>query len=241
MAKTKIQEIVELLETKSSAKQEAYEQTLKVLNEFKKVLRGYEYNLKDQVNGFNDKLEIEYREEGKFEAHMQFAGDTLVMMMHTNVFDFDSSHFIHKMRYVREDKTREFCGLIQIYNFLSDSLKYQRYQDQGVLVARLFVNKDGHFFIDGRRPLGFLYNDFEHLVMNEKYINNIIEEATLFCLNFDLMVPPFDLVGLISVEQQAIASYSSGFHTTKQPLGFQISAHHEAEAKEKKEKKPKQD
>lgn len=241
MAKTKIQEIVSLLETKSGAKQQAYDQTLKVLNEFKKVLRGYESNLKDQVEGFKDKLEIEYREQGKFEAHMQFAGDTLVMMMHTNVFDFDTSHYIHKMRYVREDKTREYCGLIQIYNFLTDSLKYQRYHDQGVLVARLFVNKDGHFFIDGRRPLGFLYNDFEHLVMNEKYINNIIEEAILFCLNFDLMVPPFDMVDVISVEQQTLASYSSGFHTTKQPLGFQVAAKLEPEKEEKKEKKPKKD
>ncbi|MDX5321499.1 MAG: hypothetical protein LPK45_10250 [Bacteroidota bacterium] len=231
MAKTKIQEIVEILETKSCAKQQAYEQTLEVLNEFKKVLKGYESNLKDQVQGFKDKLEIEYREAGKFEAHMQFAGDTLVLMMHTNVFDFDSSHFIHKMRYVREDKTREYCGLIQVYNFLSDSLKYQRYQDQGVLVARIFVNREGHFFIDGRRPLGFLYNDFEHLIINEKHINNIIEEAILFCLNLDLMVPPFDDVGIITVEQQTIASYSSGFHTTKQPLGFQIHAKHE----EKKE------
>jgi len=233
MAKTKIEEIVGLLETKSIAKQQAYEFTLNVLNEFKKVLKGYEHNLQGQVHGLAEKLEIKYKEEGKFEAHMQFAGDTLVLMMHTNVFDFDSSHFIHKMRYVKEDKTREFCGLIQIYNFLSDSLKYQRYQDLGVLVARIFVNKEGHFFIDGRRPLGFLYNDFEHLEISEPYINNIIEEAILFCLNFDLMVPPFDQVGVISVEQQAVASFSSGFHTTKQTLGFQMSAHHEQKDQEK--------
>lgn len=229
MGKTKIQEIVELLETKSIAKQQAYEVTLNVLNEFKKVLKGYESNLHQQVHGLAEKLEIKYKENGKFEAHMQFAGDTLVLMMHTNIFDFDSSHFIHKMRYVREDKTREYCGLIQIYNFLSDSLTYQRYNDLGVLVARIFVNKEGHFFIDGRRPLGFLYNDFEHLQISEEYINNIIEEAILFCLNFDLMVPPFDSVGVISVEQQALASFSSGFHTSKQTLGFQISAHHEEE------------
>ena len=124
--------------------------------------------------------------------------------------------------------------MIQIYNFLSDSLAYQRYQDLGVLVARIFVNKDGHFFIDGRRPLGFLYNDFEHLTMNEQHINNIIEEAILFCLNFDLMVPPFDNVGVISVEQQALASFSSGFHTSKQTLGFQISAEHQQDDQAKK-------
>lgn len=230
MAHTKIQEIVHLLETKSVAKQQAYEATLNVLNEFKKVLKGYESNLKHQlIDSNNDAISVEYRESGKFEAQMQFAGDTLVMMMHTNVFDFDPSHFIHKMRYVKEEKNREYCGLIQVYNFLSDSLKYQRYQDQGVLVARIFVNNEGHFFIDGRRPLGFLYNDFEHLIMNEQHINNIVEEAILFCMNFDLMVPPFEQVSIISVEQQTLASFSSGFHTTKQALGFQFKAQHEAE------------
>lgn len=233
MAKTKIEEIVDLLANKSCAKQQAYLKTLEVLNEFKKVLLGYEANLKDQVNGFNEKLEIYYKDQGQFEAHMQFAGDTIVMMMHTNVFDFDSTHYIHKMRYVKEDRTREFCGLIQIYNFLSDSLRYQRYQDQGLLVARIFVNKEGHFFIDGRRPLGFIYNDFENQIMNEQHINNIIEEAILFCLNFDLIVPPFEMVNVISVEQQAIASYSSGFNTTKQSLGFQIQSQLDTEGKKK--------
>src|SRR5688572_15524168 len=134
MAKTKIQQIVEILGDKSCAKQQAYETTKKTLSEFKKVLKGYEANLKGQVEGFGKKLEIAFREAGEFEAHMQFAGDTLVLMMHTNVFDFDTSHYIHKMRYVKDDKTREYCGLIQVYNFLSDSLKYQRYQDNGVLI-----------------------------------------------------------------------------------------------------------
>ncbi len=225
MAKTKIKEIVQLLEEKSCAKQQAYHTTLGVMKELKKVLKGYENNLKGEVQGFKNKLEIRCHDAGDFEVHMQFAGDTLVFMMHTNVFDFDTSHFIHKFRYVKEDTTREYCGLIQIYNFLSDSLKYQRLQDSGLLIARVFVNKDGHFFIDGRRPLGFLYSDFENQVVNEMYINNIIEEAILFCLNFDLQAPPYEMVNIISVEQQAISSYSSGFNTAKR-MGFQISAMH---------------
>jgi len=223
MAKTKIQQIVDLLQEKSCAKQQAYHATEEVLHEFKKVLKGYESNLKNQVEGFNENLEIKYTDAGIYEAHIQFAGDTLVLMMHTNVFDFDSSHYIHKTPYVKADKTREYCGLIQVYNFISDSLKYNRRHDQGALVARIFINKEKHFLIDGRRPLGFLYNDIEKLKMSEMHINNIIEEAILFCLNFDLMVPPFEMVDRISVEQQQEASYSSGFNTSKR-LGFQFSA-----------------
>jgi hypothetical protein len=222
MAETRIDEIVKLLHEKSCAKQQAYKATYEALNEFKPILEGYKQNLQNQVQGFDQKLEINYNEFGNFEMHMQFAGDTLVFMMHTNIFDFDNSHFIHKTRYLKDDKMREYCGLIQIYNFLSDSLKYKRLEDRGFLIGRIFVNKEKHFFVDGKRPLGFLFNDFESQVMNEKYANKIIEEAILFCLNFDLMVPPYDMVNTISVIQQQTASFSSGFNTSKR-MGFQMS------------------
>lgn len=223
MTKTRIQDIVELMRTKSCAKEQAYKSTTEVLEEFKKVLFGYEQNLSNQIEGFEQKLSVKYLDKGAFEMHMQFAGDTLVFMMHTNVFDFESSHFIHKTRYVKDDHTREYCGLIQVYNFLSDSLKYNRMHDSGMLIARIFVNKEKHFFIDGRRPLGFLYSDFEQQVFSEKFANQIIEEAILFCLNFDLQAAPFELVSVISVEQQNFASFSSGFNTAKR-MGFQLSA-----------------
>jgi hypothetical protein len=38
------------------------------------------------------------------------------------------------------------------------------------------------------------------------------------------MVPPFELVQVLSVEQQSLTSYSSGFSTSKPHLGFQFSA-----------------
>lgn len=223
MAKTKINDIVDLLKTKSCAKQQAYVATTETFNEIKKVLKGYESNLKGEMSVMKERIDISFTETGGFEAQMRFAGDTIVVMMHTNIFDFDSSHFIHKTRYVKEDSTREYCGLIQVYNFLSDSLKYQRMQDSGVLIARIFVNKEKHFYIDGRRPLGLMYTNFEELQINEMHINNIVEEAILFCLNFDLQVPPFDLVGTITVEQQSFATYSSGFNTAKRMVGFDIT------------------
>ena len=34
-----------------------------------------------------------------------------------------------------------FCGIINIYNFLSDSFKYNRESDLGYLVGRIFINK----------------------------------------------------------------------------------------------------
>ena len=54
-----------------------------------------------------------------------------------------------KQKYVKEDKMRSFCGVIHVYNFLNDSFKYNRLNDVGNLVARIFVNKDKHFFVEG--------------------------------------------------------------------------------------------
>ena len=45
--------------------------------------------------------------------------------------------------------------MINIYNFLSDSFVYDRERDLGYLVARVFLNKEGHFFVQGKKQLGF--------------------------------------------------------------------------------------
>ena len=225
MPKTRIEQIVEIMRNTSVAKQQAYEATLEVMNEFKNVLKGYEYNLNGQIEGLHKNLEVKYTEMGDFEAHLKFGGDTLVFMMHTNIFDFESTHAITKSAYVKEDTMREFCGLIQVYNFLSDSLKYNRSGDYGSLITRVFINREKHFFMDGHRPFSFLYNDFPNMVMNEMYINNILEECMLYCLNIDLLAPPFDAFDVISVEQKNFNSYNSGFNTSK--VGFRAQLENE--------------
>jgi len=221
MPKTRIEQIVDIMRSKSVAKSEAYIAITQVMNEFKKVMQGYEQNLNHQIKGLDKTLEVKFMDAGDFEAHLKFSGDTIVLMMHTNIFDFENSHAMHKTKYVKEDPLREYCGLIQIYNFLTDSLKYNRMGDMGSLITRIFVNKEKHFFMDGHRPFSFLYQDFDKLVMNEMYVNNILEECMLHCLNVDLMAPPFDMFNIISVEQKNLNSYNSGFNTSK--VGFRAS------------------
>ncbi len=222
MAKTKIIEIVDLLQNKVKAKQQAYKATLETLTEIKKVLKGYEHNLNQQLHGLDKAIEVKYSDMGEYEAHIRLGGDTLVFMMHTNIFDFDVNHSIHKSKYVQSDPLAEHCGIIQVYNFLSDSLKYNRSGDTGFLVARFFINKDKHFFVEGKRPLNFLYADFEKQIISEKEINNIIEECILFALNFDLLVPPMEMTSIITVDQKNFYSYSLGAETSK-TLGFKNS------------------
>lgn len=219
MAKTRIEEILLLLKGKSLAKQKAYEATKATMLGIKSVLRGYEQNLEEQFRRSDPPLRMEYREYGIFEAHFSFGSDTLVFMMHTNVFDFGKGHPIHTSAYVKKDLYREFCGVIQIYNFLSESLRYNRESDMGRLVARIYVNKESHFFMEGNRPFNVRFADFDNLVVSEMHINNIIEQAMLFCLNLDLLLPAVDAVRTISVEQKNLSSYNSGFRQIIAP-GF---------------------
>ena len=222
---TKINQIQEILCKKSSTKQQVFRLTQNIFRDFKMVLREVESELTPKLVDDAPHVEVKYSDKGDFEAHLKFSGDTLVVMMHTNIFDFDESHIVNKSAYVKEDTLREFCGMIQIYNFLSDSIKYNRDNDVGYLIARVFINKDGHFFVEGKRPLSFLYNDLEKNIISSTTMRSIIEEAMLFCLNFDLMAPPVEAINYISVEQKNHMSHSSGMPTGKR-LGFVMSSEH---------------
>lgn len=220
---SKLSQIQELLCKKSSVKQQVFRLTQTIFRDLKMVLRDMETELSPKLVDDAPHVEIKYSDKGDFEAHLKFSGDTLVLMMHTNIFDFDESHFVNKSKYVQEDKMREFCGMIQIYNFLSDSIRYNRDQDVGYLIARIFINKDQHFFIEGKRPLSFVFSDIEKNVISKQNLRTIIEEAMIFCLNFDLVAPPVDAISFISVEQKNMMSHSSGIPTGKR-LGFLMSA-----------------
>ena len=109
--------------------------------------------------------------------------------------------------------------MIQAYNFLSDSLKYQRLGDLGYLLARLFINSEGHFYVDGQRQLDFLYKDFDKNEINEEAIVKIIEQTMLYALDFDLYVPPVNVMSEITLEQKNYFNNPGGLATGKR-LGF---------------------
>lgn len=212
--------IIDLLNNKSSVKQEVYRLTKEHFGVFQQVLEEKVNRLRDCIT--NKDVTISYEESGDFDAKLKFSGDTLLFNMHTNIFDFDSSHKIHKTKYIKDDKMRSFCGLINVYNFLSDSLKYNRLNDAGFLIARIFINKDGHFFVEGEDELGFLYNDFVKQKITRDAISAIIDSSMLFSLNFDLQIPKFNDVKVVSVNEVMSIDNRHKIKTAKR-LGFKFS------------------
>lgn len=215
------EKIVSLLKEKACTKQKIYRITKNIFANFQDVLQEKANILNNEIQ--DKDVEVSYEESGDFDAKLKFSGDTLLFHMHSNIFDFDSSHQIHKTSYVKEDKMRSFCGVINIYNFLSDSLKYNRLNDAGFLIARIFINKDNHFFVEGDKQLGFLFNDFVNQQIDEVQICKIIDNAMIYALNFDLQSPNFNDVKVVSLHQILDINNNHKIKTSKR-LGFKFSS-----------------
>ena len=212
--------IINLLSDKSSTKQKVYRITQQSFADFQDILNDTAVRLNKVVSDPN--VNVSYEESGDFDAKLKFSGDTLLFNMHTNVFTFPSSHHMYKTKYIKEDGMRAFCGLINIYNFLSDSLKFNRLNDAGFLIARVFINQDGHFFLEGEKQLGFLFNDLANQKIDKDSIQAIINCAMEYSLNFDLQTPNFNDVKIVSVHEILNIDNNHKIKTSKR-LGFKFS------------------
>ena len=215
--------IFDKLTQRASMKLDIYNTTLIKFNIFKEILRDLSLELKTKMFKVNKNIQIEYKEKGHFEVEIKFGSDLLVFMMHSNVFEFPRDHEINKTSYVKEDKDRSYCGVINVYNFLTDSFTYNRVNDLGYLVARIFINKEQHFFVEGKKQMGLLYNNFVNKTIDKESIYKIIEAAMLYCIDFDLLTPYYNDVKQVSVEEFIENNNNMQLKTGKR-LGFRFEA-----------------
>lgn len=214
--------IIKTLIEKNILKKQAFENTKEFFNSLKEKLNKIAIEYNQELLDKNHQPLIEYKDRGIYEVELKIAGDLIIFNMHSNIFDFDKTHNVWKTEYVQNNPSASYCGVINIYNFLADSFKYSRMDDIGYLIARIFINKDNHYFIEGKRQLGFLYDDFENAVVEEGVIEKILESTMLFTLDFDLLVPNYDNVNMLSVAQMKENINNSKTQTAKR-LGFKFN------------------
>ncbi|NBG66688.1 hypothetical protein [Acidiluteibacter ferrifornacis] len=220
---SKVGLIAKELENKGNLKQAVYRNTKEQFKQLKKVAKKIVEELNDLTEDrLDSNIEILFIDKGDYEARIKFAGDVLVIYMHTNVFEFERSHSMYSTSYIKEDEQRSFCGMINFYNFLADSFKYDRFNDSGYLIARIFVNKDNHFFVEGKRQLGFLFNDFSNSKISATSLRSIIETAILYAMEFDLYTPPYNEVKEISIGSMIHESSILKVKTSKR-MGYKFS------------------
>lgn len=215
--------IIDTILEKSGIKHQVYKNTIDKFTLFKQVAKTLTEQVQQAVTRKTPELSVKFIDKAAFEFHIQIAGDILVFLMHTNVFNFDKSHMIWKLPYVKDHPNNAYCGMIQVYNFLSDSFKFNRQDDLGYMVARIFINHEDHYFVEGKRQLGYLYNNFSVEKISKDKAMDIIESSILYALDFDLLTPPYDAVSVVSLSQISNAAQALRVKTAKR-LGFQFSA-----------------
>ena len=216
--------ILSLLSEKAVMKSNIYEQSIEVFNLLKDVLSEMSNDLNEMLDDKDYKrVRLEYRDRGKFEAELKFADDVLIFSMHTDVFQFDREHPVWKNEYLKKEPYNSYCGVINVYNFLSDSMKFNRLDDMGYLVARLFVNKDKSFFVEGKRQKRHMTDSFSSSSLTREDLVEFVESAILYTLTFDLLVPPYDIVKHATVEQINVKIESSKMTTGKR-LGYKYNS-----------------
>ena len=215
--------IVQALRTKSAMKQDVYRATVELFELMKEVLREIAEDLEKEVTKKDERLGVAFTDKGSLTGELRVAGDVIIFQMHTNVFKLDQSHSLWKTSYLEDDEMRGYFGVVNVYNFLSDSFKFKRERDLGYLVARIFLNKEGHFFVQGKRQLGFLYNDLQGNTMDRASLKEVLYSVVIYVLEFDLLAPPYDQVNQVTVSEMNELNANLTISTGKR-LGFRFQA-----------------
>lgn len=208
---------------KSTLKQHIFDNAFTTFNELKDVLFEIASELDDELDGKLDKrVRIEYRDRGKFEAQLQIASDLLIFRMHTDIFEFDSNHIIWQNEYVQQEQDNSYCGVIDIYNFLSDSFKFNRNADEGYLIGRIFINREKCFFVEGKRQTLVRPIAFGKEKITREDLIAIMETAINYAINFDLLVPSYEDNKRVTVDQFNSKMDNSKFITGKR-IGYDFN------------------
>lgn len=219
--------ILESVVRKSNLKQKVFDNTFAAFNLLKDTLFEMASELDDELEGKLDRrVRLEYRDRGKFEAQVQVADDMLIFQMHTDVFQFEPEHPIFRTDYVRAAPENSYCGMINIYNFLSDSFKFNRNADEGYLIGRIFINRERCYFVEGKGQNSLRVADFGRGEIDREALVEMLESALCFALDFDLLTPPYACNMRVTVDQFNTKMDNSKFVTGKR-LGYPFDAESE--------------
>ena len=107
---------------------------------------------------------------------------------------------------------------------MSDSFKFNRHNDPGYLLARLLINNEARYIIEGNGRLGALSNKISGGPISEMELNVLIKIALTMAIENDLVAPPFPQVQFITVHQKNEKTQEMG---GGQKIGFRMSFENE--------------
>lgn len=217
--------IKNLLENKSTAKQATYRHVVEAFGIISHEAKRVVDELLKRAHPDDKDVTVEYNTVSEHEFDVKLAGDMLIFVMHTNVVTFDDSHPIMKEEYILKNDVNRYFGQIMIYNFMADSLKFNRSNDPGYLLARIMINHENHFFVEGEKELSG-YNKISEFPISEEILRRIVRIVLRMAIENDLIAPPFK-------EVKSITLYQKREHTPElgggQKIGFRMSYENKTE------------
>jgi hypothetical protein len=211
--------IKDMLENKSTAKQAAYRHVCRAFQVLNSQAKKITDELKQRVKPDDPDVTVTFNATGEHEFDVKLAGDMLIFVMNTNIVTFEDGHPILKEPYIIENDVNRYFGQIMIYNFMADSLKFNRMNDPGYLLARLMINHENRFFIEGEKDLAN-YNIISEKPVTDDDLTNLVNLALKMAIENDLVTPSFTHVKSITLNQKKDHALELG---GAQKIGFRMS------------------
>ncbi|HPM30421.1 MAG TPA: hypothetical protein PLJ60_08785 [Chryseolinea sp.] len=209
-----------LLESKSTAKQITYKNLLAAFSALSKESKHIVDELRKNVQLADKDVTIELQVINEHEFQIKLAGDLLVFVLHTNIVMLPSGHSVMQEAYIKESEVNRYFGQIMIYNFMSDSLKFNRVNDPGYLLARILINHENRFIAEGEGELATLFAKISESGISEHQLNTIVKSSLRTAIESDLLAPSFPDVRFITLYQKLEKTQELG---GGQKIGFRMS------------------
>ncbi len=208
-----------LLESKSTAKQTAYKHICRAFSVLEAESKRVVEELKRRANPSDKDVTVEFNSINAQEFDVKLAGDMLIFVLGTNIVTLEESHTIMKEDYIRENEVNRYFGQIMVYNFMAESLKYNRTNDPGYLLARIMINHENRFFIEGERELE-AFNPISQLPVTDEELQQVVRIVLKMAIENDLVAPAFTEVKAITLNQKRDHNLELG---GAQKIGFKMS------------------
>jgi hypothetical protein len=220
-----VQCIKNMLENKSTAKQTTYRHLCAAFSTLEHRAKEIIDELKKRAKPGDSDVTVEFNRINDQEFDVKLAGDMLIFVMNTNIVTFDDAHPILNEDYIREKEVNRYFGQIMIYNFMSDSMKFNRMNDPGYLLARLMINHENRFFIEGEKELS-AYNRISERELTEEDLMALVKIVLKMAIENDLVAPAFTQMKSITLNQKKDHTLELG---GAQKIGFRMSYENKTE------------
>ncbi|MBU2018889.1 MAG: hypothetical protein KJ941_04505 [Bacteroidetes bacterium] len=209
--------IVDLLTNKSKLKQDISDVTHAVFDKLKSIINAEITSMRPAIK--DDRIRLNWEDKGDFEGKVMIGSDALYFQRHSNVFMLEPEHALMQDEIIQANPSKAYFGVINIYNFLADSVLFHRLNDSGFLIGRIFVNCDSEIFVEGKGQLDFLFKNPKDNPVTEETLKHIVQCAFTHALDFDLYCPPYEVLEEVSLQQILALSADNQLKTSKR-LGF---------------------